>query len=109
MNHVYTTETLGKELGKEQKSLCKRLLMKHYHDKGLLGWLDGEMAPLHPRILLNKQIGPEQWDIWKLAASTEELGTWTRHFTGPVLVIVIISFSIINHISYKLVFPFLLL
>ena len=23
MNHVYTTETLGKELGKEQKTLCK--------------------------------------------------------------------------------------
>ena len=40
------------------------------------------MAPLHPRIFLNKQIGPEQWDIWKLPASTEELGTWTRHFTG---------------------------
>ena len=28
-----------------------------------------------------KQIGPEQWDIWKLATSTEELETWTRHFT----------------------------
>ena len=26
LNHVYTTETLGKELGKEQKTLCKRLL-----------------------------------------------------------------------------------
>ena len=49
--------------------------MEHYHDKGLLGWLDGGMAPLHPRIFLNKQIGPEQWDIWKLPASTEELGT----------------------------------
>ena len=84
-------------------------MMEHYHDKGLLGWLDGEMAPPRSRIVLNKQIGPEQWDIWKLAASTEELGTWTRHFTGPVLVIVIISFSIINHISYKFVFPFLLL
>ena len=49
-------------------------MMEHYHDKGLLGWLDGEMAPLHPRIVLNKLIGPEQWDIWKVAASTEELG-----------------------------------
>ena len=26
LNHVYTTETLGKELGKEQKTLRKRLL-----------------------------------------------------------------------------------
>ena len=39
------------------------------------------MAPLRPRIILSKRIGPEQWDIWKLAASTEELGTWTGHFT----------------------------
>ena len=24
--------------------------MEHFHDKGLLGWLDGGMAPLHPQI-----------------------------------------------------------
>ena len=81
INHVYTTETLGKELGKEQKTLCKRLLMKHYYNKGLLGCLDSGMAPPSPpRIILNKQSGPKQWDIW--AASTEKLGTWTGHFTG---------------------------
>ena len=40
------------------------------------------MAPLRPQIILNKRIGPEQWDIWKLAASTEELGTWTGYFMG---------------------------
>ena len=40
------------------------------------------MAPPRSRIFLDKQIGPEQWDIWKLATSTEELGTWTGHFTG---------------------------
>ena len=58
-------------------------MLKHYHDKGLLGWLESGMAsPPPPRIVLNKQIGREQWDIWKLAASTEELETWTRHFTG---------------------------
>ena len=44
--------------------------------------VDGGMAPPHPEIVLNKQIGPEQWDIWKLAASTQELGIWTGHFTG---------------------------
>ena len=72
VNHVYTTETLGKE----QKKLCKRLQMKHYHDKGLLGWLDCGMASTPPpQIFLDKQVAPEQWDIWKLAASTEELGT----------------------------------
>ena len=40
------------------------------------------MAPPRPRIVLDKQIGPEQWDIWKPAASTKELGIWTGHFTG---------------------------
>ena len=44
VNHFYTTEILGKE----QKTLCKRLLMKHYYNKGLLGWLDGGMAPPSP-------------------------------------------------------------
>ena len=39
------------------------------------------MAPPRPRIVLDKQIGPEQWDMWKLAESIEELGTWTGHFT----------------------------
>ena len=56
--------------------------MEHYHDIGLLGWLDGGLAPPRPRIILDKQSGPEQWDIWKLAVSTEQLGTWTGHFTG---------------------------
>ena len=34
-----------------------------------------------PQIVLDKQIGPEQWDIWKLAEITEELGAWTGRFT----------------------------
>ena len=57
-------------------------MLKHQHDKGLLGWLDGGMASPPPRIVLNKQSGPKEWDIGKLAASTEDLETWTRHFTG---------------------------
>ena len=28
--------------------------MEHFHDKGLLGGLDGEMAPSHPHIIPNK-------------------------------------------------------
>ena len=32
------------------------------------------MVEWHP-LILDKQIGPEQWDIWKLVSSTEELGT----------------------------------
>ena len=34
--------------------------MEHFHDKGLLGWLDGGMAPPRPQIVLKKQMGPEQ-------------------------------------------------
>ena len=56
--------------------------MEHYHDRGLLGWLDGGLTSPHPRIVLYKQIGTKQWDVWKLAASTKELRTWTGHFTG---------------------------
>ena len=39
-----------------------KTMMEHFHDKGL-GWLDGGMAPPHPQTILNKWIGPEQWDI----------------------------------------------
>ena len=56
--------------------------MEHYHVKGLLGWLEGGLAPTLPRVVFDKQSGPEQWDIWKLAASTKILGTWTGLFTG---------------------------
>ena len=54
--------------------------MKHYRDKWLLGG-SGGMAPPRPQIVLSKQIGPEQWDIWKFATNTEELVTWTGYFT----------------------------
>ena len=129
VNHVYTTETLGKVLGKEQRTLCKGFtyknftyipicwdkcqtnqenqclwliiqlligdpmvcgyltaqmilttlcviwkvtdtIMEHYYDKRLLEWLDGGLAPPQPKIVHDKQSGPEQWDIWKLAGST---------------------------------------
>ena len=43
--------------------------MEYYYDKGLLEWLDHGLAPPPPKIVLDKQNGPEQWAIWKLAAS----------------------------------------
>ena len=46
--------------------------MEHYYDKGLLEWLDHGLAPPRPRIVLDKQSGPEQWDIWKLAPNTRK-------------------------------------
>ena len=30
VNHIYTTETLGKELGKEQRILCKGFTFKNF-------------------------------------------------------------------------------
>ena len=86
--------------------------MEHYYDKGLLEWFDGGLAPPHPRIVLNKQSGPEQWDIWKLAANTRrrknlKLGPGISQ--GPVVVIVTISFATISHILYRPVSHFLLL
>ena len=50
--------------------------------KDSLAGLMVEWHPPRPRMVLDKQIGPEQWDTWKLAASTKELGTWPGHFTG---------------------------
>ena len=49
--------------------------MEHFHDKGLLGWLDGGMAPPRPQIVLKKQMGPEQWDIWKLQMMAQNRNT----------------------------------
>ena len=59
--------------------------MEHYHDKGLLGWLDSGLAPPRPRIVLDKQSGPEKMEHLETCCkhqSTEELGTWTGHFIG---------------------------
>ena len=50
--------------------------------KDFLGGLTVEWHPPHPRIVLDNQIGLEQWDTWKLVAGTKEFRTWTRHFTG---------------------------
>ena len=50
--------------------------------KEFLNGLMIKWPPPQPQIVLDKQIGPEQWDIWKLAARTVELQTWTGHFTG---------------------------
>ena len=63
-------------------ALCVIMLLKWLGKLLTLQWnitmtkdfLAGLTVEWHP-IVLNKQIGPEQWDIWKLAASTEELGT----------------------------------
>ena len=108
---MFTTETLGKELGKEQKHYVKvtNTMLKHYHDRRLLGWLDGEMAPPPPAIVLDKQIRPEQWDTGNLLPALKNLGFRLDISQGPVVVIVTISFAMISHILYRPVSHFLLL
>ena len=51
--------------------------MEHFHYKGLLGWLDGGMASPCRHMVLNKQIGPEQWEAKASKASIE-----TKIFSG---------------------------
>ena len=82
--------------------------MEQYLDKGLLGWLDG--VEWHLLVLglssINK-LGLNYRTYGNLvrAPKSLELGP---DISQESVVVIIISFIIINHISYKLVFPFLL-
>ena len=57
--------------------------MKHYHDKGFLGWLNGGMAP--PPLLLElpwiNTLSLNNGTFGNLLRTPEKFGTWTRHFT----------------------------
>ena len=61
-------------------------MMEHYHDKGLLGWLDGGMATPRPQIILNKQIGPEQCTSGNLLRAPKNLELELDILWGPVVV-----------------------
>ena len=80
--------------------------MEHFHDKGLLGWLDGGMAPLHPQI---NELGLNNGTPGNLLQILKNLELGLDISQGPVIVIVTIPSIIIIHILYKLVFHFLLL
>ena len=72
-------------------ALCVIVLLK-YHRSLTLQWniaktkdfLAGLTVEWHPLVLQSSsiKIGPDQWDIQKLAVSSIELGTWTGYFTG---------------------------
>ena len=85
-------------------------MIKHYHDKGLLGWLDHGMAFPHPRIILDKQTSGLNNGTWgNLLPAPKNLGLGPDILQGPVVVIVTIYFTIISHILYRPVSHFLLL
>ena len=83
--------------------------MEHYHDKGLLGWLDREMAPPCPQIILINRLGLNNGTSRNLLQTPKNLELRLDVSWRPAVVIVTIPFVIIFHISYKLVSPFLLL
>ena len=83
-------------------------MMEHYHDKGLLGWFDGGMAPPHLESSSNNGLGLNNGTSGNLPQAPKNLELGLDISQEPIIVIVIIFFSIINHISYKLVFSFLL-
>ena len=60
---------------------------------------NGGMAPPRPQLVLKKQIGPEQRDIWKLSTNTENLELGLDISQGPIIVIVTPSI-IITDILY---------
>ena len=47
VNHVYTTETLGKELGKEQRTLCKGFTEKLYLYSHFLGQMSNQVKKIN--------------------------------------------------------------
>ena len=86
--------------------------MEHYHDNGLLGWLDNGMPPPPSPVLESSSInrlGLINGTSGNLLRAPKNLGLRLDISQGPIIVIVIISFAIINHISYKPVFHSLLL
>ena len=83
--------------------------MEHYHDRGLLGWLDGGMAPLILESFLINRLGLSNGTLGNLLQASRNLGLGLDISQGLVVVIAIISFAIINHILYKPMFHFLLL
>ena len=173
VNHVYTTETLGKELGKEQRTLCKGFTYKNFkytpvhwdkcqaksgklifvashtivnwgpHGIGcptiqmilialcvimLLKWL-GKLLTLGWNITMTKdfldgltielpslalesssinRLGLNNGTSGNLLQAPKNLELGRDISQEPVVVIVIISLALTNHISYRLVFPFLL-
>ena len=101
VNHVYTTETLGKELGKEQKTLWNITMTEDFLASLTMEW--------HPLILKSSSINRMSLNnetSENLLPAPKNLGLGPDISQGPV---VVISFAIISHILYRPVSHFLLL
>ena len=117
---MFTTETLGKELGKEQqqkgkkkKTLCKRLLTLKWNITMTKDFLAGLTVQWHPLLLLEPSLinksGLNNGTYGNLLPAPKNLGLRPDTLQGPVMVLVTISFAVISHILYRLLSHFLLL
>ena len=81
------------------------IMMKHYHDKRLLGRLDGRMIPLILESPLINRLGLNKETSRNLLQTSKNLELGLGISQVPIIIMVTISFIIINHISYKLCPP----
>ena len=82
--------------------------MEHYHEKDFLAGVTAKWHLLAPKSSLINILGLNNGTSGNLLRAPKNLRLGLDISQGPAVVIVTISFIIINHISYKLVFPFLL-
>ena len=84
-------------------------MLKHYHDKGLLGWLDGGMASPPLELSSINKLGLNNGTSGNLLPAQKNLKLGLDISQRPILIIVTISFAIISHILYRPVSHILLL
>ena len=111
VNHV--TETLGKGLGKEQKTLCKRLLALRWNITMIKDFLAGLTVEWHPLLLLElssiNKLGLNNGTFGNLLPEPKNFRFRPDISQGSVVVIVTISSTIVSHILYRSVSHFLFL
>ena len=57
-------------------------MMEHYHDKGLLGWFDGGMAPPHLESSSNNGLGLNNGTSGNLPQAPKNLELGLGYFVG---------------------------
>ena len=98
---MFTTETLGKELGKEQKTLCKRLLTLRWNITMTKDFLADTLLLLKSSSINKLGLSYRHIEHMETLPAPKNLGLGPDISQGPVVVIVITSFTIISDILYK--------
>ena len=110
---THVTETFGKGLGKEQKTLCKRLLALRWNITMIKDFLAGLTVEWHPLLLLElssiNKLGLNNGTFGNLLPELKNFRLRPDISQGSVVVIVTISSTIVSHILYRSVSHFLFL